>query len=586
MTKVNQNYLKLPGSYLFSEVARRISVYSAAHPEAKIIKLSIGDVTRPLAPAVIEAMHQAVTEMGTFEGFHGYGPEQGYDFLREAIAQHDYAARGVDMKPEEIFVSDGAKSDCGNIGDIFGVDNVVAVCDPVYPVYVDTNAMAGRAGEYQAELGRWSKLVYMPCVEENGFTPQPPKEKVDIIYLCFPNNPTGAVATKEQLKVWVDYANENGAVILYDSAYEAFITEDNIPHTIYEVEGARTCAIEFRSYSKTAGFTGNRCAYTVVPMELERDGAKLNALWNRRQCTKFNGVPYVVQRGAAAIYTPEGKAQTRETIAYYQNNAKVIREELTAAGLTCFGGVNAPYIWLKTPNGMGSWEFFDLLLDQANVAHPRRGLRPQRRGVHPPHRLRRRGGHPPGRGAHQDFPVTEQHACPAAGTAGGWNFSVSVRNSQEFFGKITSSPWENLQTKNALLWYDWIIQARRFAVLGGLFYETYGYFGPVRRVLHRIWRVSGVRPRRPLPHGPGKIPAHPGGHHPRRGLVLVPRPPGGHPPGPVATEPNLRPLHLAAGPGKLRSAAVGRKWTGDSLYSCFPDTPRQEWGGRHRSGAL
>ena len=253
MTKVNQNFLKLPGSYLFSEVARRISVYSAAHPEAKIIKLSIGDVTRPLAPAVIEAMHQAVTEMGTFEGFHGYGPEQGYDFLREAIAQHDYAARGVDMKPEEIFVSDGAKSDCGNIGDIFGVDNVVAVCDPVYPVYVDTNAMAGRAGEYQAELGRWSKLVYMPCVEENGFTPQPPKEKVDIIYLCFPNNPTGAVATKEQLKVWVDYANANGAVILYDSAYEAFITEEDVPHTIYEVEGARTCAIEFRSYSKTAG---------------------------------------------------------------------------------------------------------------------------------------------------------------------------------------------------------------------------------------------------------------------------------------------------------------------------------------------
>ena len=412
MTKVNQNFLKLPGSYLFSEVARRISVYSAAHPEAKIIKLSIGDVTRPLAPAVIEAMHQAVTEMGTFEGFHGYGPEQGYDFLREAIAQHDYAARGVDMKPEEIFVSDGAKSDCGNIGDIFGVDNVVAVCDPVYPVYVDTNAMAGRAGEYQAELGRWSKLVYMPCVEENGFTPQPPKEKVDIIYLCFPNNPTGAVATKEQLKVWVDYANANGAVILYDSAYEAFITEEDVPHTIYEVEGARTCAIEFRSYSKTAGFTGNRCAYTVVPMELERGGARLNslwnrrqttkfngvpyivqrgaeavytpegraqileniayyqrnALWNRRQCTKFNGVPYVVQRGAAAIYTPEGKEQTREAIAYYQNNAKVIRDGLTAAGLTCFGGVNAPYIWLKTPNGMGSWEFFDLLLDQANVA--------------------------------------------------------------------------------------------------------------------------------------------------------------------------------------------------------------------------
>ena len=333
----------------------------------RMIRLGIGDVTRPLAPAVIEAMHKAVDEMGTFEGFHGYGPEQGYDFLREAIAKTDYAARGVDIKPNEIFVSDGAKSDCGNIGDIFGADNVVAVCDPVYPVYVDTNAMAGRAGDFQEELGKWSKLVYMPCVEENGFTPQIPQEKVDMIYLCFPNNPTGTVATKEQLKAWVDYANENKAVILYDSAYEAFITQDDVPHTIYEIEGARTCAIEFRSFSKTAGFTGNRCAYTVVPMELERDGAKLNALWNRRQCTKFNGVPYVIQRGAAAVYTEEGQRQIKETIAYYQENARVIREGLTAAGLTCFGGVNAPYIWLKTPDGMGSWEFFDKLLKEANV---------------------------------------------------------------------------------------------------------------------------------------------------------------------------------------------------------------------------
>ena len=367
MTKVNQNFLKLPGSYLFSEIARRLAAYTAEHPEAKMIRLGIGDVTRPLAPAVIEAMHKAVDEMGTFEGFHGYGPEQGYDFLREAIAKTDYAARGVDIKPEEIFVSDGAKSDCGNIGDIFGADNVVAVCDPVYPVYVDTNAMAGRAGDFQEELGKWSKLVYMPCVEENGFTPQIPQEKVDMIYLCFPNNPTGTVATKEQLKAWVDYANENKAVILYDSAYEAFITQDDVPHTIYEIEGARTCAIEFRSFSKTAGFTGNRCAYTVVPMELERDGAKLNALWNRRQCTKFNGVPYVVQRGAAAVYSEEGQRQTKETIAYYQENARVIREGLTAAGLTCFGGVNAPYIWLKTPDGMGSWEFFDKLLKEAHV---------------------------------------------------------------------------------------------------------------------------------------------------------------------------------------------------------------------------
>ena len=367
MTKVNQNFLKLPGSYLFSEIARRLAAYTAEHPEAKMIRLGIGDVTRPLAPAVIEAMHKAVDEMGTFEAFHGYGPEQGYDFLREAIAKTDYAARGVDIKPNEIFVSDGAKSDCGNIGDIFGADNVVAVCDPVYPVYVDTNAMAGRAGDFQEELGKWSKLVYMPCVEENGFTPQIPQEKVDMIYLCFPNNPTGTVATKEQLKAWVDYANENKAVILYDSAYEAFITQDDVPHTIYEIEGARTCAIEFRSFSKTAGFTGNRCAYTVVPMELERDGAKLNALWNRRQCTKFNGVPYVIQRGAAAVYTEEGQRQIKETIAYYQENARVIREGLTEAGLTCFGGVNAPYIWLKTPDGMGSWEFFDKLLKEANV---------------------------------------------------------------------------------------------------------------------------------------------------------------------------------------------------------------------------
>ncbi|MBR4098695.1 MAG: LL-diaminopimelate aminotransferase, partial [Clostridium sp.] len=368
MAKINQNYLKLPGSYLFSEVARRIAARSAKDPDAKIIKLSIGDVTRPLAPAVIEAMHKAVDEMGTFEGFRGYGPEQGYDFLRQVIADNDYKARGVDIKPEEIFVSDGAKSDCGNIGDIFGVDNVVAVCDPVYPVYVDTNAMAGRAGDYQEELGRWNKLVYMPCLEENGFAPELPQEKADIIYLCFPNNPTGTVATREQLKAWVDYANANDSVILFDSAYEAFIVGDDIPHSIFEIEGARTCAIEFRSFSKTAGFTGTRCGYTVVPMELERDGAKLNSLWNRRQTTKFNGVPYVIQRAAAAVYSEEGQRQTREAIAYYQNNAKVIREVLTEAGLECFGGEHAPYIWLKTPNGYGSWEFFDLLLNEACVA--------------------------------------------------------------------------------------------------------------------------------------------------------------------------------------------------------------------------
>ncbi len=368
MVKINENFLKLPGSYLFSEVNRRITAYTAAHPEAKIIKLSIGDVTRPLVPEVISAMLKAVEEQGTAEGFHGYGPEQGYEFLREAIAQGDYKARGVDIQPGEIFISDGAKSDCGNIGDIFGVDNVVAVCDPVYPVYVDTNAMAGRAGDYQEELGKWNRLIYMPCVESNGFAPEPPKEIPDIIYICSPNNPTGAVMTRDQLKVWVDYANAHGSVILYDSAYECFITSDNVPHTIFEVEGARTCAIEFRSFSKTAGFTGNRCAYTVVPLELERGGARLNTLWNRRQCTKFNGVPYVVQRGAAAIYTPEGRKQILANIDYYRANAKVIREGLTAAGLTCFGGVDAPYIWLKTPGGTGSWEFFDQVLDRANVA--------------------------------------------------------------------------------------------------------------------------------------------------------------------------------------------------------------------------
>ena len=368
MVKINENFLKLPGSYLFSEVNRRINAYTAGHPEAKIIKLSIGDVTRPLVPEVIKAMHAAVEEQGTAEGFHGYGPEQGYEFLREAIARSDYKRRGVDVLAGEIFVSDGAKSDCGNIGDIFGVDNVVAVCDPVYPVYVDTNAMAGRAGEYQEELGKWNRLIYMPCVESNGFSPEPPKEIPDIIYICSPNNPTGAVMTKDQLKVWVDYANAHGSIILYDSAYECFITSDNVPHTIFEVEGARTCAIEFRSFSKTAGFTGNRCAYTVVPMELERGGVKLNTLWNRRQTTKFNGVPYVVQRGAAAIYTEEGQKQILANIDYYRENARVIREGLTAAGLTCFGGVDAPYIWLKTPDGVGSWDFFDQVLAQANVA--------------------------------------------------------------------------------------------------------------------------------------------------------------------------------------------------------------------------
>lgn len=365
MAKINTNYQKLPGSYLFAEINRRVAAYTAEHPEAKLIRLGIGDVTRPLAPAVIEAMHRAVDEMGQKETFRGYGPEQGYDFLREAIRQGDFASRGVDVSLDEIFVSDGAKSDCGNIGDIFSEDNLVAVCDPVYPVYVDTNAMAGRAGEYQADRERWSNIYYMPTTAENGFVPELPKTHVDLIYLCFPNNPTGTTLTREQLKIWVDYANDHDAVILFDAAYEAFITEENVPHTIYEIPGAKTCAIEFHSFSKTAGFTGNRCAYTVVPKELVRQGQSLNAMWNRRHTTKFNGVPYVVQRGAEAVYSQEGRRQIQETIAFYQQNAQVIREGLRAAGLEVYGGVNSPYVWFRTPED--SWSFFDRLLTQANV---------------------------------------------------------------------------------------------------------------------------------------------------------------------------------------------------------------------------
>ncbi len=367
MASINPNYQKLPGSYLFSEIARRVAAYSAEHPEVSLIKLGIGDVTRPLAPAVIAAMHKAVDEMGKAETFMGYGPEQGYEFLRKAIVEHDYLPYGCDIAPDEVFVSDGAKSDCGNIGDIFGVDNVVAVCDPVYPVYVDTNAMAGRAGEYLASEERWSKIVYMPCTAENGFTPALPETPVDLIYLCYPNNPTGTTATREQLKKWVEYARANDAVILYDAAYKAFIVEEDVPHSIYEIAGARECAIEFCSYSKTAGFTGTRCAYTVVPKSLVRGGMSLNAMWNRRQTTKFNGVPYIVQRGAEAIYSEEGKRQIQETIDFYRENARVIREGLLEAGLEVYGGVNSPYIWFKTPEVVGSWEFFDKLLKEAGV---------------------------------------------------------------------------------------------------------------------------------------------------------------------------------------------------------------------------
>ena len=378
MLKINENFLKLPGGYLFPEIGRRVRAY--ADPPKPLIRLGIGDVTRPLAPAVVEAMQKASAEMGRVETFRGYCEETcaAYDFLRFAI-RDDYARLGVTIADDEIFVSDGAKSDCGNIGDIFSTDNVVAVCDPVYPVYVDTNAMAGRAGDYRD--GKWSRLVYLPCTAENGFFPELPESVPDMIYICSPNNPTGAAATKEQLQVWVDYANKNGSVILYDSAYEAYITEQDKVHSIFEVPGAETCAIEFRSFSKTAGFTGTRCAYTVIPKALVRGGASLNALWNRRQGTKFNGVGYVVQRAAEATLTPEGRAQIRETIGYYQENARIIREGLSAAGLTVYGGVNAPYIWFRAPEGYGSWEFFDrLLYDACVVTTPGAGFGPSGEG--------------------------------------------------------------------------------------------------------------------------------------------------------------------------------------------------------------
>ncbi|MDL2300642.1 LL-diaminopimelate aminotransferase [Clostridiaceae bacterium OttesenSCG-928-D20] len=367
MAKINANFGKLPGSYLFSEIGRRVRAFSAENPDKKIIRLGIGDVTRPLAPAVIEAMQKATAEMGRKETFRGYCEEtcSAYDFLRFAI-RDSYLKRGTQIADDEIFVSDGAKSDCGNIGDIFSADNIVAVCDPVYPVYVDTNAMAGRAGNFVD--GKWDNLIYLPCTAENGFFPEIPEGKIaDLIYICSPNNPTGAAATKEQLKKWVDYANKNDSIILFDSAYEAFISEPDIPHSIFEVEGAKTCAIEFRSFSKTAGFTGNRCAYTIIPKELVREGASLNALWNRRQGTKFNGVPYVIQRAAEAVYSEEGWAQCMEIINYYMNNAKVIKNGLSKAGLTVYGGTNAPYIWAKTPEGSDSWSFFDRLLKEANV---------------------------------------------------------------------------------------------------------------------------------------------------------------------------------------------------------------------------
>lgn len=367
MYTINTNYLELQGSYLFSTIAKKVADYKEKNPQADIIRLGIGDVTQPIAPAIIKALHQAVDEMGTAEGFHGYGPEQGYEFLRSAIAKNDYQALGCEIDADEIFVSDGAKCDVGNIQEIFGIENVVAVCDPVYPVYVDTNVMAGRAGKFDAKKGGFEKLIYMPCTEANGFVPEFPKEHADLIYLCFPNNPTGEAIDKVTLQKWVDYANQEGSVILYDAAYEAYISEEGIPHSIYECKGAKTCAIEMHSFSKNAGFTGLRLGYTVIPKDLICDGVSLHGLWNRRHGTKYNGAPYIVQRAGEAVYSEEGKAQIKEQIAYYMENAKVIREGLKEAGFTVYGGVNSPYVWLKVPEGMSSWEFFDMLLEKVQI---------------------------------------------------------------------------------------------------------------------------------------------------------------------------------------------------------------------------
>ena len=381
MYKINTNYQKLPGSYLFSNIAKKVNAFTEAHPEADIIRLGIGDVTQPIAPAMIEAMHKAVDEMGDAKTFHGYAPDLGYAFLRDAIVAHDYQARGCDISADEIFVSDGAKSDSGNIQEIFGLDNKIAVCDPVYPVYVDTNVMAGRSGEYNPNTQNFDGMIYMPCLEENDFVPEFPKENPDIIYLCFPNNPTGATITKAQLQEWVDYAKRIGAVIIYDAAYEAYITEEEIPHSIYECEGARECAIELHSFSKNAGFTGVRLGYTVVPKDLKCGDVSLNAMWMRRQGSKYNGTPYIIQRAGEAVYSPEGKTQVAEQIARYMKNAKTIYTGLKDAGFTVYGGVNSPYIWLKTPNDMKSWDFFDFLLNNAGiVGTPGAGFGPSGEG--------------------------------------------------------------------------------------------------------------------------------------------------------------------------------------------------------------
>lgn len=367
MVTVNHNYLKLPGSYLFSTIGKKVRAYKEENPDKEVISLGIGDVTQPLVPAIIDALHGAVEEMAHAETFHGYAPDLGYEFLRRAIAKNDYQDRGCDVAADEIFVSDGAKSDSGNIQEIFGTDNKVAVCDPVYPVYVDTNVMAGRTGEYNTVRENFDGVIYMPCRKENGFLPELPSEVPDLIYLCFPNNPTGSAITMDELQKWVDYANKNGCVIIYDAAYEAYISEENVPHSIYECEGARTCAIELRSFSKNAGFTGVRLGFTVIPKELVRDGVSLHSLWARRHGTKFNGAPYIVQKAGEAVYSEAGKAQLKDQVGYYMRNAKLIHDELTKAGFSVSGGVNAPYIWLETPDKMTSWEFFDYLLKNANV---------------------------------------------------------------------------------------------------------------------------------------------------------------------------------------------------------------------------
>ena len=367
MFKVNEDYLKLPGSYLFSTIGKKVAAYSAVNPDKSIIRLGIGDVTQPLAPTIIDALHGAVDEMAHAETFHGYAPDLGYEFLRTAMAKNDYQDRGCDIKADEIFISDGAKEDSGNIQEIFAKDNKIAVCDPVYPVYVDTNVMAGRTGTYDPKTETWSDVIYMPCTKETNFAPELPKETPDIIYLCFPNNPTGSTITKEQLQEWVDYANKVGAVIIYDAAYEAYISEDDVPHTIYECEGARTCAIELRSFSKNAGFTGVRLGATVIPKDIKQGDVMLHSLWARRHGTKYNGAPYIVQKAGEAVYSEAGKVQLKEQVAYYMNNAKVIYEGLKSAGYNVSGGVNAPYIWLQTPDKMTSWEFFDYLLENANV---------------------------------------------------------------------------------------------------------------------------------------------------------------------------------------------------------------------------